>query len=255
VPVPTFSTHGQQYIRKSGISQAALALLSASLLVTGCNNFDAQARNAEGVRMFQQARYHDALRHFQEANYADAKNVDAYYNLGATYHRLGVAERNETYLRQAENYYEMAVARNDDHPEAYRGLAVLLADQGRTQEAFTLLETWARNKPQSADAKVELARLCEEFGDRGNAEARLAEALALDPNSGRAWAALGRLREQQGDPAAALRGYERSLSQNRFQPEVAQRIAVLRSRVQPTHSIDAPTGGTRLVEQGYPVLR
>jgi predicted Zn-dependent protease len=63
----------------------------------------------------------------------------------------------------------MAVARDDGHVEAYRGLAVLLADQGRTQEAFTLLDTWAKKKPMSADAKIELARLCEEFGDRANA--------------------------------------------------------------------------------------
>ncbi len=253
--MPTFPTYDWYRLYSSGISRLLWAFLLTPLVATGCNNFDAQARNAEGVRMFQQARYHEALRHFQEANYADAKNVDAYYNLGAAYHRLGVVERNETYLRQAENYYEMAVARHDDHTEAYRGLAILLADQGRTQEAFTLLDTWAKKKPMSADAKIELARLCEEFGDRANAEARLAEAVALDPNSGRAWAALGRLREQQGDPESALRGYERSLTQNRFQPEVAQRIAVLRSRVQPTHTIDAPTGGTRLVEQGPAVLR
>lgn len=253
--MPTCSSHfRQKSFQRSGIKLTGVLLL-ASVWAAGCNNFDAQARNAEGVRMFQQGRYHEALRHFQEANYADAKNVDSYYNLGAAYHRLGVAERNETYFRQAENYYEMAIARADSHVEAHRGLAILLADQGRTQEAFDLLEAWVARKPDSADARIELARLCEEFGDRANAEARLTEALALDPNSGRAWAALGRLREQLGDHEAALRGYERSLWQNRFQPEVAQRIAVLRSRGQPTHVIDTPPGGTRLVEQGAPLLR
>ncbi len=231
------------------------ALVLMLFCAAGCNNFDAQARNAEGVRMFQQARYHEALRHFQEANYADAKNVDAYYNLGAAYHRLGVVEQDETYLRQAENYYEMAVTRSDQHGEAYRGLAVLLADQGRTKEAFALLESWVEKRPDLPDARIELARLSEEFGDRAHAEARLTEALELDPNNDRAWAALARLREQTGDYASALRGYERSLWHNRFQPEVAQRIAVLRSRVQPTHVLDAPPGGTRLVEQGAPSLQ
>jgi tetratricopeptide (TPR) repeat protein len=253
--VPTFSCHPRQELPKRNGSNLMAMLLVACVWGTGCNNFDAQARNAEGVRMFQQGRYHEALRHFQEANYADAKNIDAYYNLGAAYHRLGVAERNEAYIRQAENYYEMAIVRDDNHPEAYRGLAILLADQGRTQEAFNLLQTWVAKKPESADARIELARLSEEFGDRANAEARLTEALALDPNSGRAWAALGRLREQLGDHESALRGYERSLWHNRFQPEVAQRIAVLRSRAQPTHVLDAPPGGTRLVEQGAPLLR
>lgn len=253
--MPTFSNNSRNRSFKRTDWKLTGMLLLASVWAGGCNNFDAQARNAEGVRMFQQGRYHEALRHFQEANYADAKNVDAYYNLAAAYHRLGVGEGNETYLRQAENYYEMAIARADNHIEAHRGLAILLADQGRTQEAFSLLEAWVSRRPDSADAQIELARLCEEFGDRANAEARLTEALALDPNSGRAWAALGRLREQLGDHEAALRGYERSLWHNRFQPEVAQRIAALRSRAQPTHVIDAPAGGTRLVEEGTSLLR
>jgi len=223
------------------------------LAAAGCNNFDAQARNAEGVRLFEQARYHDALRQFQEANYADAKNVDAYYNLAATYHRLGTVEQNETYVRQAENYYRMALARDEDHSDAHRGLAVLLTDTGRSQEAFALLDAWAARNPGSADAKIELARLCQEFGDHENAKTRLTEALALDPASARAWTALGHLREQLGEHGAALHDYQQSLAHNRFQPGVAARVASLRASGAYTGGVIGQpvpqTDGTRLVEQ------
>jgi len=235
----------------------ALALCLAAFGLSGCNNIDAQARNAEGVRLFQQARFHDALQEFQEANYADAQNVDAYYNLAATYHRLGVSEQNATYMRQAESYYQMAISRDGDHTEAHRGLAVLLSEQGRTREAFDLLNTWVARNPGSAHAKVELARLCEEHGDAQNAQARLTEALALDPGNSRAWTALGHLREQTGDQVAALQNYQQSLWLNRFQPEVAARVASLRASTGFTpgiHGVPAP-GGTRLVEQPSSPLR
>ncbi|MFW6124799.1 MAG: tetratricopeptide repeat protein [Pirellulales bacterium] len=205
------------------------ALLLLPLASAGCNNFDAQARNAEGVRLFRQARYHDALRQFQEANYADARNVDAYYNLAATYHRLAGAEQSDTYQRQAENYYQMCLARDENHREAHRGLAVLLTDTGRSRAAFDLLNAWVARSPSSAPAKIELARLCQEFGDYQNAKSRLTEALAHDPGNTRAWTALGHLREQLGEHATALHDYQQSLAHNRLQPAVAARVASLRA--------------------------
>ena len=38
-------------------------------------------------------------------------------------------------------------------------LAVLLAETGRQDQAFTLLKNWASTDPKSADARIELARL------------------------------------------------------------------------------------------------
>jgi len=85
---------------------AAMVLAGLLLaMVAGCNNFSAAARNAEGVRLYQQARYQQALRHFLEATYADPDNPDGYYNLAATYHRIGVTENRPSDLHQAEDYY------------------------------------------------------------------------------------------------------------------------------------------------------
>lgn len=241
--------------RKVGLILAGLCLALSS----GCANFTAQGRNAEGVRLHQQARYQEALQQFQEATYTDPANPDGYYNLAATYHRLGLAEGNESYLRQAENFYHMCLdtcqQRGLNYPDCYRGLAVLLAEQGREEEAFRLLEGWVDREPGVADPKIELARLFEEFGDRAAAKEHLIEALAVEPDNARALTALGKIREEMGEPAQALADYERSLWHDRFQPQVASRIAALRSSITPPLSITAPEGGTRLVDRPSGSLR
>lgn len=209
---------------------AGLLMSTLALLAAGCGGFASQGLNAEGVRLFEQARYEQAVRQFQQAIYNDPTNADGYYNLAAAYHRLGMLNRSQAELEQAESYYNQCLDRNPDHRECYRGLAVLLVEQQRKEEAFRLLEGWADRNLGSPEPRIELARLNQEFGDRQAAEANLVDAVALDPNNPRALAALGHLREQMGQHAQALANYQRSLMNDRFQPEVAARIASLQSR-------------------------
>ncbi len=98
----------------------------------GCGDL----RNAEGVRLYQQARYQDALREFQGTAYDDPNNADAYYNLAMTYHRIGRLEHSQADLNQAECYYNQCLDRDPNHTECYRGLAVLLAQEGRKETHF-----------------------------------------------------------------------------------------------------------------------
>lgn len=232
--------------------------LAVAVFLTGCGNINSSARNAEGVRLFQQARYQEALKHFQEATYADPNNPDGYYNLAATYHRIGKLDARKADLDQAENYYNMCLdeheRRGSNPRDAYRGLATLLLEQGRTDEARRLLHGWVDRDPASADARIELARLNEELGDRLAAKELLLAALQIEPDNARALAALGKLREDTGETAEALAAYQRSLAKNRFQPEVAARVAALRSAV--TWGAPPPSSpDTRLVEQPSPPLR
>jgi tetratricopeptide (TPR) repeat protein len=199
------------------------------LLMAGCGGITASGRNAEGVRLFQKSRFDEALRQFEEARYADPHNADADYNLAATFHHLGKMSNSAQDLQKAETYYNMCLDRNENHTDCYRGLAVLLAEEGRTAEAFRLLEGWAARQPGLADPKVELARLCEEFGDRKTAEGRLVEALTVQPDNARALAALGRLREASGDYYQALTNYQRSLACDNRQPQLASRVAALQT--------------------------
>jgi tetratricopeptide (TPR) repeat protein len=204
------------------------------LLCSGCGNITASGRNAEGVRLFQQSQYDQALRQFQEASYAEPSNADSYYNLAATYHRLGKMNNQQSDLEKAETYYNLCLDRNRNHSDCYRGLAVLLAEQGRTQESFRLVEGWVSQQPNSADAKIELARLCEEFGDRNTAKERLVEALSIQPDNPRALAALGKIREESGDALQALANYQRSLWYDNHQPQLASRVSALQTNMNPS---------------------
>jgi tetratricopeptide (TPR) repeat protein len=185
--------------------------------------------NAEGVRLFQRAQYVQAIQQFQQAIYSDPTNADGYYNMAAVYHQMGKTENRKTDLDQAENLYNQCLDRDPEHRDCYRGLAVLLVEQKRNDEAFRLLQGWCDRQPASAEARIELARLNEEFGDQRSALQHLSEALTLDANNPRALAAAGKLREQMGDQVQAMANYQQSLFFNRFQPEVAARLASLQT--------------------------
>lgn len=211
----------------------------------GCGGFASRGMNAEGVRMFDQARYQEAARQFQQSIFSDPSNPDGYYNLAATYHRLGSTGNRPADLTQAERYYNQCLDRAPDHSECHRGLAVLLMQQGRRAEAFRLMEGWADHSPGLADPKIELARLLEETGEKEPAKQHLIDALKADQRNPRALAALGRIREQTGETHEAALAYQRSLSADHFQPGVRARLATLRSTLGP-QAADGQAPGTTL---------
>ena len=112
-------------------------------------------------------------------------------------------------------------------PTPARALAVLLGQSGRSDKAFPLMKNWVVTQPQVADARVELARLYQEYGDDKTAEQQLTEAVKVDLNNPRAWKALASIQEKSGHYAQAVANYQRSLQINRFQPELAQKLASL----------------------------
>ncbi len=215
---------------------AALVVLA---LQPGCRMVS-QGRNVDGVRYFQQGQYPVAIQRFDAALTIDPKNPDTYYNKAAVYHRSGLASRDQNSMTQAESFYNQCLDLNPNHVDCHRGLAVLLTETGRVDKAFALLRGWTTRSPQNADARVELARLYEEYGDSGSAETALNEALVLNSRNWRAHAALGRLKEQSGNLSQALQNYQMAYSINRFQPELQQRIASLQTRVSPTQPAANP---------------
>ncbi len=83
---------------------------------------------------------------------------------------------------------------------------------------MALLKNWAAKNPQLADARIELSRLHQEFGQTKVAEQYLDEALAINPNDHRAWTARGQMREASGDLNQALQNYQQSLAIIAFSP-------------------------------------
>ncbi len=238
----------------SGIFWLA-AVAVAALASCGCSAFMGRGLNAEGVRLYSQARFPEAIEKFQQAIATDPANPDGYYNLAATYHRVAETSRRPEDAAQAERYYYLALDRDPNHRDSYRGLAVLLVQQDRALEAVHLLQDWALRNPSSPDPRIELARLSEEFGERQAAKQYLADALLADPNNARALAALGRLRELEGDTAQALANYQQSLLADRFQPDVAARVAMLQASVGSPAGLAPQAPETRLVTRPSAAVR
>lgn len=212
-------------------------------LACGCR-WASSGQNTMGVRLYQQGRYAEALQQFQVAQTTDPANPDAYYNLASTYHKLGVTQKDQKLIDQAESLYNQCLDLSPNHIDCHRGLAVLLVESGRPDRGFALLKKWSTDNPQMADARVELSRLHQEFGESKMAERYLDEALAMDPNHFRAWAARGQMRESNGDLNQALQNYQQSLAINSLQPDLYQKVASLNVRIaQQTLSTGAPAGG------------
>lgn len=199
-----------------------------AVLLAGCGGL-ARNDNAQGVRLYQQGNYLGAVNHFQQSLAREPGNPDTFYNLGATYHQQAKIFGRPADAQAAEQYYHLCLARNPNNEACQRGLAVLLVEQKRGDEAVGQLNAWARSQPANPAPHIELARLAQEHGDVREAENKLVDALAIDPNNPRALVALGSLREASGDVPQALANYSRALAVDPGQPAVAGKVAALQA--------------------------
>jgi tetratricopeptide (TPR) repeat protein len=228
-------------------------LLSLCAAATGCR-WTAVGQNIEGSRLMSQGNYAGALQRFQQAVATDPTNADSYYNMGRTFHELGLQSGNREQVATAEALYNQCLDVDANHVDCHRALAVLLAQTERPDRGLNLLKNWALGSPQNSDARIELARFYHEFGDDDTARLHLDDAIALDLNNPRAWSARGSLREGQGDFAQALANYQRSYQLNTFQPALADRIASLQRSTNAGVSLPS-FNGTRTVDNGAATLR
>ncbi|MBM4022973.1 MAG: tetratricopeptide repeat protein [Planctomycetes bacterium] len=203
-----------------------LPLIVTAIAALGCGGMG-RNDSAKGVQLYQQGNYFGAVNHFQDALARQPGNPDCFYNLGATYHQQAKVFNNPADRQVAEQYYHLCLARNPDHVACQRALAVLLVEDGRSQQAVTNLQQWAVARPTNPQPHIELARLAQEHGDTREAENQLVDALAIDPHNPRALVALGQLREAAGDQSQALANYSRALALDPRQPVVAARVATL----------------------------
>lgn len=196
------------------------------LAACGCGGITTND-NAAGVQLYQQGNYLGAVNHFQQALAKQPGNADCFYNLGATYHQQAKLFERPADLQTAEQYYHLCLARNPNHEACQRGLAVLLVEENRRDEAMAQLQQWAQRQPGNPNPQIEMARMCQEHGDLREAENHLIDSLAIDPNNPRTLVALGQIREAEGQASQALSNYSRALAIDPRQPTVAARAATL----------------------------
>jgi tetratricopeptide (TPR) repeat protein len=242
---------------KYGSAGCALSVMLGWLLTiaSGCGMV-ATGQNMQGVRLYEQGELYGAMEQFQRAMRNNPNDADAYYNMASALHRLGVANKDANSLQQAETLYNECLNRDPNHAKCYRALAVLLAQTDRSDRAFVLLKNWAIRSPQNADARVELARIYQEYGDTKTAELQLQQALQLDQTNQRAWTAMASLRESKGDYQQAMANYQRAYTLNGYNPALANRIAELnRATAGTSGATVAPADGTRTVTAPLPAER
>ena len=215
-----------------------LCLFFTCLAACGCGGI-ARNDNAAGVQLYQQGNYLGAVDHFQQALAKQPGNADCFYNLGATYHQQGKLFGRPADQQTAEQYYHLCLARNPNHDACQRGLAVLLVEEDRRDEAMAQLQQWAQRQPANPNPQIEMARLCQEHGDLREAENHLIDSLAIAPDNPRVLVALGQIRESEGDASQALSNYNRALAIDPRQPTVATRAATLAAAQQGTSRLAA----------------
>ncbi|MEW6430669.1 MAG: protein kinase [Myxococcota bacterium] len=111
----------------------------------------------------------------------------------------------------------------DVSAEQLKAATALLLDAKAYDTTLKLVDTWLLKEPKSLDARLVEAEAATgaRFGKR--AETAIAEAAKLAPDDPRPDAALGRLREIQGDASGALEGWSRAAEKSKGTPEYLAR--------------------------------
>ncbi len=190
------------------------------LALAGCNTMVAGLNNFEGQNYYKEGNYSMARMEFQRAIANQPFNANYVYNLAAAMQKQGD-------VVGAEQTYRKGIQLDPSHQPSYHGLISLLNQQGRQDEATSLLQAWAGSQPHSPVPRVEMAWLQREMGDTAGAEASLRSALEVQPNHPTALAHLGQIYQDTGRQGHAVAMYKRSLHHRWYQPEVHSRLAQL----------------------------
>jgi tetratricopeptide (TPR) repeat protein len=176
----------------------------------------------DGLLLYQHGNYAAARDSFQAALELRPGDAALLYDLGQCHDRLGDPAK-------AELYYNQVLQRSPDHADCRYALCVLMVHQGRTPEAVKMVQDWMTQQPKQAAAYAADGWLWHQASDLPRAQARLQQALELDPHNCRALVELATVYEGMQRPERAVVLYERALDQNPDQPEVRQRLEQLRA--------------------------
>jgi Tfp pilus assembly protein PilF len=225
-------------LRLRKLFRGLFALASISI-VAGCGTMGSSMANRSGMSYYKKGNYAAAAGEFQNAMKSDPANPDYIANLAKARMKIGDAPN-------AERYYRQALTIDPSHQPSYHGLAELMMDQGRSQEATAMLSTWAGTQPYIAESHVELAWLQRELGNDSGAVQSLERALDVNPNHATALAHMGQYYEESGQLDEAVAYYQDSLHADWNQPEVHSRMAAA------SNGADSPMVSTAMARGVHP---
>ncbi|MFA6030703.1 MAG: tetratricopeptide repeat protein [Elusimicrobiota bacterium] len=135
----------------------------------------------------------------------DPTNPDFGFYVGLADERLGREE-------DAEKAYLEVLSARPENTDSRIGLARLRQRQKRYSEADALLRAVLSTSPDNADALITAALVARDSGRRAEAKAYLRKAILHSPSYQDPYRILGRMQEQDGESADALRTWEALLS-------------------------------------------
>ena len=213
--------------RKRWMNRLGGALLMALLMMgaTACQSMDraeAVRRMNEGLEAYQTGRTIDGVKLLKEAAQIDPTYAEPDYYLGQLYHfKLGEPTN-------AERHYQQALERDTENAQILYRLGMVLAEQGKHDEAVGPLMRAVEKKPDFAKAwfRLGLSREAEgQYADAVDAYMKSIEADARmkmdeeDPG-GAAYHALGDLYIRFGFFDKAVKVYENAIENNEDVPRL-----------------------------------
>lgn len=115
------------------------------------------------------------------------------------------------YWRNSVPLFEHAIASTENNFIAHLNLGVVLAEQGRANDALRHLYTAVEEKPEHADAHDTLGALLGQMGRTGDAAEQFQQAIRLQPNDAEAHSNLGNALLAQGKVSEAANEFQAAL--------------------------------------------
>ncbi len=130
-------------------------------------------------------------------------------------------------LLKSEEAFRKAITLKDDYAAAYYQLALTLEQEGKFDEAITVLEQALQKLPANVVIKFELGRLYYNTGKIERAMLQFREIIALVPNHSNSHFSLALSYERQGNVKKALDEYRRVLELNPGNSQIEGKIQEL----------------------------
>jgi tetratricopeptide (TPR) repeat protein len=204
----------------------AFRAIVCALMLAGCMQ-PAQERlrdySEEGMILYGQGDFRHAGECFQAALALKPNDVVLLYNVGHSYDRIDRVDL-------AEKYYVACLTQDPNFADCRHAYLALLIRTGRKDQAIQSVQAWLASAPQLAAAYAEEGWLMLQEGDLPRAQARLQQALDLNPKDVNSLINLGQVYESLQRPDRALALYERALALSPNQLEVSRRIQILRTK-------------------------
>jgi Tfp pilus assembly protein PilF len=200
-----------------------ISITLAASLASGCVTLEQERfrdYNEDGVLMFEHGRYRDARESFQAALKYKPDDPGLLYNIGQCYDREG------QYIR-AEKAYQDCLKLAANHEPCRNALAAVWVRTGRKADASSMIEGWLTREPGLAGPYALDGWYWRQAGDTTKAQARLQQALEIDPQNVLALTEMGQIYESMQRPDRALALYERARAKAPREAELTNRVNAL----------------------------